>query len=250
MQAVLDVVAAAQGEFAALLERALTEGPLSVRQYQRYLSMQYHLTRGVQVYFLRAAAHRDLVRMKALRRFLCNFANEEEQHYLVAANDLSRMGLPLLAEPFDVTLWHAYFRAVVDDRPFLRLGAACVLENLSGGVAREATRVALRAPFLRADNTKFVVLHQHEKLPHGEQIIGALAAAHVDERQLRDLVSGARQATLLYLRMAEWALFPACPAARLDDQAPVALIERDRAEIEALDMIELHDSGVPENAAC
>lgn len=181
MHTLLQVIAVAQSEFAALLARAIASSPLTIRQYQRYLSMQYHLTRDVQAYFMRAAAHRDLVRKKKLRKFLFDFANEEEQHYLVAAGDLTRMDLPLLVEPLDVTLWHAHFRAIVDEWPFLRLGAACVLENLSGGAAREATREALKASFLTADNTRFVVLHLHELQPHGDQFLAALEAADLTE---------------------------------------------------------------------
>jgi len=201
--------------------------------------MQYHLTRGVQIYFMRAAAHRDLVRKKALRRFLFAFANEEEQHYLVAANDLSRMGLNLLAEPFDVTLWHAWFRAIIDERPFLRLGAACVLENLSGGHAREEVRLALRAPFLDEANTKFLVLHQHEKLPHGDQIVAAVRVAGLNEFQTRDLVAGARQGKILYLRMAEWALFPDSLSACLDSGSPHDLDESELCDIGQVEMQEL-----------
>lgn len=228
MQALLHVIGLAQAELSRLLNRAMTSSPLTATQYQRYLSMQYHLTCGVQTYFLRAAAHRDLVRKKPLRKFLFNFANEEEQHYLIAAGDLARMGLPLLAEPLDVTLWHAHFCAVVDEWPFLRLGAACVLENLSGGVARDATRAALNAPFLTADNTKFVLLHLHELQPHGDQIIAALAAANLNETQVDDLVTGAKQGMVLYLRMMEWVLFPSVLAAGLDEgrHAAVAGYER------------------------
>jgi hypothetical protein len=208
MNALDHAVTDAQERFAAMLSRALADAPLSIVQYQRYLSMQYHLTRGVQGYFLRAAAHPGLARRRALRRFLFYFAAEEEHHYLVAAADLERMGLPLLPEPLDVTLWHAHFRAVVDEWPFLRLGAACVLENLSGGVARDVTRAALMAPFLTRENTRFVVLHLHEAQPHGEQIVAALEAASPDSAEIDDIVTGARQATVLYLRMMEWVLFP------------------------------------------
>jgi hypothetical protein len=227
VQPLFDVIAAAQAELARLLGKALASGPLSAFQYQRYLSMQYHLTRGVQGYFLRAAAHDDLVRKRSLRRFLFDFANEEEQHYLVAAGDLRRMGLPLLDEPLDVTLWHAYFRGIVDDRPFLRLGAACVLENLSGGVAKEAARKALGAPFLTVDNTKFVVLHMHESQPHGDQIAAALADAGLNDTQMNDLVTGGKQGMVLYMRMMTWVLYPTTLVASLDDGhcPPLAPVE-------------------------
>jgi len=217
MKSILKIIERSQFEFGSLLQRALDASPLTRQQYQRYLSMQYHLTRGVQSYFLRAAAHSDLVRKKRLRKFLFDFANEEEQHYLVAANDLAKLGLPLLEEPFDVLLWHVYFRSLVDEHPFLRLGAASVLENLSGGSARHITRLALKAPFLNSENTKFLVLHQHEALPHGDQIVSALEAADLSSHQIEQLGLGARQGMVLYLRMAEWALFPTSLVAVLDE---------------------------------
>lgn len=65
---------------------------LGVEHYVRSLSKQYHLTRGVQRYFLVAAAHHDLAKRKRLRRFLVDFANEKELHYLVAASDLRKLG--------------------------------------------------------------------------------------------------------------------------------------------------------------
>ena len=55
------------------------------------------------------------------------------------------------------------------------------------------------------ENTKFLVLHQHETLPHGEQILAALAAESLSDAELSDLFLGARQGTVLYLRMARWA---------------------------------------------
>ena len=182
--------------------------------------MEFHLTKGVQRYFITAAAHEDFVRCKKLRQFLLDFANEEESHYLVAANDLDKCGLKLTAEPFDVTLWHAYFRSVITERPSIRLGAACLLENITGGVAREPARRALSAPFLTRDNSKFLVMHQHEITPHGDIFLAALESATLTENHIRDLETGARHGSILYLRMAEWCLFPnehpdwSCPAHR------------------------------------
>ena len=199
-------IATAQALFAQLLESAVNAAPVTVEKYCRYLSMQYHLTKDVQAYFFAVAANASLAKRRKLRRFLCDFANEEELHYLVAANDLLAFGRRPLPEPFDVTLWHSYFRSVVTTRPFLRLGAAAILENLSDGVAREPARRALSAPFMTRDNTKFLVLHQHETNPHGDQILAALEAESLSPAELNDLFLGARQGTVLYLRMARWAV--------------------------------------------
>lgn len=231
MHALMDVIAAAQSELAKLLAKALAKGPLSVPQYQRYLSMQYHLTRGVQGYFLRAAAHDDLARKRRLRKFLFDFANEEELHYLVAECDLRRMGLAVLQQPLDVTLWHAHFGAVVDRWPFLRLGAACILENIAGGLAGTMVRKALQAPFLTPENSRFIVLHLHEIQPHGEQILEALASAGPLPAQQDDLATGARQAAVLFLRMMEWVLFPSSTAALFEPGTGSAVAFQDPCSV-------------------
>lgn len=231
-------IATAQALFAQLLESAVQTGPVSVDQYCRYLSMQYHLTRDVQAYFFAIAANSALARRRRLRRFLCEFANEEELHYLVAGNDLLALGRKPLPEPFDVTLWHSYFRGVVATRPFIRLGAAAILENLAAGVAREPARRALSAPFMTRDNTKFLVLHQHETSPHGEQILEALEAAALTDAELGDLVLGARQGTVLYLRMARWAVDERELSAGADVGAP-AVSSTQCQEIGAFSMAQL-----------
>ncbi|WP_296333073.1 iron-containing redox enzyme family protein [Reyranella sp.] len=204
----LSCIGEAQERFAELLKSYLLEHPTTVDQYIRYLSFQYHLTKDVQRYFLAIAAHGDLARRRGLRDFLCSFANEEELHYLVAANDLAKLGLRPLPMPFDVELWHTYFSKVVVERPFVRLGAAAILENISDGVAKEWVRKALQGSFLTRDNTKFLVLHQHEALPHGQQILAAIEEAHLEPGHFADLNEGARKGTVLYLRMAEWAIRP------------------------------------------
>lgn len=238
MRQIHDQILDSQQRFATLLESYLVRHETTVEQYIRYLSFQYHLTRGVQRYFMAIAAHPDLARRRRLREFLYNFSNEEELHYLVAANDLHKIGVEPLAVSFDVELWHAYFTQVVVDRPFVRLGAATILENISNGPARPWVTKALRGPFLTKDNTKFLVLHQHETLPHGDQILEAIEHGNLDERQFADLHEGALKGTVLYLRMAEWALRPDVLSA-ICDVKPVELHSEERARIAQFDMAEL-----------
>ena len=198
--------------------------------YQRYLTFQYHMTRGVQTYFMRVAASSRLARMRPLRKFFVNFANEEELHYLVAASDLKALDMEILPQPFDVALWHAYFDKVTDDHPFIRVGAALILENISAGVASPYVKEALSAPFLNRENTKFLVLHQHEILPHGDQLIEALTKAPLTDRDVEELILGGQQGTVLYLRMAEWAV-------KHDD--PAVLSRNVHAFAEAIDHEEI-----------
>lgn len=233
----------AQERFAELLKSYLVDHPTTIDQYIRYLSFQYHLTKDVQRYFLAIAAHGDLSRRRHLREFLCSFANEEELHYLVAANDLARLGLRPLPMPFDVELWHNYFSKVVVDRPFVRLGAAAILENISDGPAKEWVKKALQGSFLTRDNTKFLVLHQHEVLPHGNQILNAIEEAGLEPRHFADLSEGARKGTVLYLRMAEWAIRPATLAS-ICDRGTISLDHQEEQRIASFSMAELVTSGL------
>ena len=237
------VIDEARHRFAGLLQRAAEAGPMTLAQYQRYLSMQYHFTKGVQAQMLRVAGHRDLARRKSLRRFLFDFANEEEQHYLVAAKDLAHLGLPILPMPLDVMLWHLYVGSIIDETPFQRLGTTCVLENISGGAARGPVQAALRAPFLNQANTRFLVIHQHELLPHGDQIMAALEAAHPEPHHVAQLELGAHIGMVTYLRMAEWALFPDCLAASCDPPGDAGLSHAEHADIAAFEEAELYPPG-------
>jgi|GEM_PF-1794435 len=196
----------AQNLLCELVSADVSESGASRFQYVRYLRMQYHLTKGVQSYFMRAAGHGSLARYRKLRKFLCEFANEEELHYLVAAKDLEELGEEPGTIPIDVALWHAYFREIVAERPFVRIGAAAILENASGGKMKPRLQIALSSRFLNRNNTKFIVLHQHEVLPHGDQILAALDAEALSSIHLSDLAEGAQTGLLLYYRMVQWAV--------------------------------------------
>lgn len=240
LSAVLGIAELARSRFTQLLGR-LTVGGATPKLYQRYLSMQYHLTRDVQRYFMVAAAHHEMARLRRLRRFLFDFANEEELHYVVAGNDLREAGLEVLPMPFDVELWHAYFGAEVQRRPFVRIGAAVVLENMAGEENRGGLKALLQAPFLNARNTKFLRLHMHEQLPHGQQIVDALQAEVLSVEQEAQLAEGARKGAVMYLRMAEWALDPQCLSALVDEAQHTGLSAVERQRIDTFRMDELDD---------
>lgn len=205
MQEVLEIVEKAKTIFAAQLAGLSTRGGLTREMYVRYLSFQYHLTKGVQRHFLKVAGHPRLSGKNLLREFLFKFGLEEEPHYRVAEVDLDRMGEKPLPCPLDVSLWWAYFDQIVEHRPFVRLGATCVLENLGAGAGALGHRLLDEAPFLTKSNTRFLTIHFHELLPHGDQIIGALTSAPLEPMDLEELVEGANIGAILYLRMAAWA---------------------------------------------
>lgn len=208
MDPTLQIVLQARYDFRQLLQEVEAAGGLTMDAYARYLSMQYHLTKGCQRPFLAIAGHPDLGRRRALRRFIVNFANEEEFHFEIAARDLANCQRELLPVPFDVELWWAYFDKVTPERPFVRLGATCVLENIGTGCRDVVGRLFSKADFIRQDNTLFLRIHQHEELPHGDQIVDALNESSLEPRHYQDLREGAEKASVLYQRMARWALEP------------------------------------------
>jgi hypothetical protein len=141
-----------------------------------------------------------------LRDFLYNFALEEEPHYGIAEHDLSSLGATPSQCPLDVRLWWAFFDQIVHQRPFVRLGATCVLENLGAGAGRVGHELLEKASFLNDGNTRFLQIHFHEELPHGELIFAALESVRLTNDEVHDLQKGAEIGAILYLRMARWAM--------------------------------------------
>ncbi len=204
-----DVLETATRIFRGRLQGVKDNGGLTEQQYIRYLSMQYHLNNGVQWFFLTMLANPCFEGRRKFRDFLYKFALEEEPHSRMALRDLEAMEQNPLPKPLDVELWWSYFRSNVHERPFLRIGAAFILENLGTGIkdiGHDLLDGASASSFLNERNTRFLIVHMHEELPHGDQIIAALNEITLTDQELLDLVTGARQGAILYLRMADWAL--------------------------------------------
>lgn len=204
MKDVLAIVEQSQKELGELLLKFQENGGMTRERYCRFLSMQYHLTNGVQKHFLRVASHEDFAHKKSFRDFLYKFALEEEPHYLIAKQDLKNLGEEPCEVPFDIKLWKAYFDSIIDTKPLMRLGATCVLENISTPNDK-IIQSLLTADFLNPRNLKFITIHRHsEELPHGDEIIEALDNASLNERQLSDVKNGAIEGKVMYLRMLNW----------------------------------------------
>lgn len=209
LEPLFEVLSTATSIFRGKLEGVKNQGGITEAQYIRYLSMQYHLTNGVQWFFLTMIANPCFEGRRKFRDFLYRFALEEEPHSGMALRDLEAMGREPLPRPLDVALWWSYFKGNVSERPFLRIGAAFILENLGTGITdlgHELLDGSSAAPFLNERNTRFLIVHMHEELPHGDQIIEALSDLRLTDQELADLVAGARQGAIMYLRMADWAL--------------------------------------------
>ncbi|KPM47891.1 iron-containing redox enzyme family protein [Jiulongibacter sediminis] len=184
--------------FAEKLKKNFSETGLKPEQYIRYLQMQYHLTKGVQDTFMAIASHSETRAYKKLRKFLINFAFEEEMHYKLAEKDLKNTGAGTGDIPFPVELWWAYQRQAVIEKPMERLGATAVLENVGNFAAPIIKDLLGSADFIHKRNTTFTQVHMHEELPHGDQILDALGAENFSEVHQAQLLSGAEKATWLY----------------------------------------------------
>ncbi len=205
---VLAAVKNSQQRFKDKLQNLIeTSNSLSEEQYVRYLSMQYHLTKGVQRHFFTAASHPDIVVRKNLRDFLWKFGIEEEPHFQIAQKDLQNMKRTPVAKPFDVHIWWMFFDSIINERPFIRLGATCVLENLSDGAKEQVNHIFSHAPYITPKNFRFFAIHKHEEnLNHGDQILAALESARLGQGELKDVVYGTNIGTEMYMRMVDWVL--------------------------------------------
>jgi hypothetical protein len=184
--------------FANKLQSNLWNG-LEKEQYMRYLQIQYHLTKGVQGTFLGIAGHGDTRKYKALRQFLVNFGYEEEMHYKLAEKDLRELDSEPGQMPFVVELWWAYQKDILPTKPMERLGATAVLENIGNYAAPIIKELFAEADFITLKNSTFTQVHMHEELPHGDQIMDALAHENFSEVHQSQILEGATRATWLYV---------------------------------------------------
>ncbi len=205
MKKIVDLVEIAQIQFRDKIGQILEEGGINQQQYLRFLTCQYHLTKGVQKHFYRIASHSTLADKKKLREWLIKFAHEEEFHFKIAEKDAKKMELNILDCPFDVILWRLYFDSVIDESPFIRLGATCVLENISDKASDLVDKMLASSNFLNQDNTRFLAIHRHgPNLAHGEQVLQKLDEASLNDLELEDLAHGCTIATLFYIRLMNW----------------------------------------------
>lgn len=209
MERLLETIKSAQEQLKHSLDHILDcQGAFTTEQYSRYLSMQYHLTNGVEQHFYAIAGHKELESYPKLRKFLVKFAEEERPHYKIAFNDLKNMQCEPHEVMLEVKLWWAYFNEVIKTRPFVRLGATCILENISSRSDEVISKLLGSSKFITPKNTRFLEIHRHNELPHGDEILDYLTDAKLKEHHINDLLEGAKDGSKLFLGLLEWGLFP------------------------------------------
>jgi hypothetical protein len=196
----------AQNNFKDFLEKVAARSPNGVEKnhYCRYLSMQYNLVRGVQKHFYRLAANPDVRQYKALPSFLLSFADEEELHYKIAEQDLLALNAKPLPPNLDVKLWWLYFDSVIDSRPFVRLGATCILENIAAKSDNLIMSLIKNSTYLNLDNTKFIQVHRHQENDHGNNIIEIINGSDLKSTHVVDLEEGTDVASKFFMRFMGW----------------------------------------------
>jgi hypothetical protein len=205
MQKINELISFAQEKFKEKIELILESGGIEQQQYLRFLTCQYHLTKGVQKHFYRIAANSNLSAKKKLREWLVQFAHEEEFHFKIAEKDAEKMNLQILDCPLDIKLWWLYFDSIVDSQPYIRLGATCILENISDKSSELIDSMLKDSDFLNQENTRFLAIHRHgPNLAHGDQIISNLESANLTPNEIKDLELGCEIATTFYIRLMQW----------------------------------------------
>lgn len=197
----------AQDEFRQLISASeIANKGLERDQYVRYLQMQYHLVKDVQKQFFEIAGHQDIFDKRKFSEFLLEFGTVEGPHYKMAARDLAALDADLGVPPLDVKLWWSYFSDLIKEKPLVRLGGTCVLENVGSAVGDLIDEALAKSPFLDQKNTTFLILHKHEVLNHGDEIIEAIENAKLSEAALDDIKKGIQESKVLFFRMFHWVL--------------------------------------------
>lgn len=207
MNEIKNSVKKAQDEFRSLIEESeIASKGLERDQYIRYLQMQYHLVKDVQKQFYEIAGHESIFDKRKFSEFLLEFGTVEGPHFKMAARDLKALDADLGVAPLDVKLWWSYFGQLIKEKPLVRLGGTCVLENVGSAVGDLIDAALAKSPFLDQKNTTFLILHKHEVLNHGDEIIEAVERANLSSEELLDIKKGIEESKVLFFRMFHWVL--------------------------------------------
>lgn len=208
MKDINNAVKTVNAEFRQQIESSgIATAGFSLGQYTRYLQMQYHLVKDVQKQFFQIAAHPEIFRKSGLRKFLLEFGSEEGPHYRMAERDLKNLGQGLGTSPLDVKLWWCYFEKVIHEKPLMRLGATCILENIGSAVGDLVDSAIAHTEFVDKANTTFLILHKHEVVNHGELILDELEKAKLSESELNDVLFGLIESRIMVFRIFHWVLY-------------------------------------------
>ena len=200
-QPLVSIIERAQNSYAEILREVHAGGGLRLDPYVRYLSMHYHLTSEVEQHFLLVVSHPSLVRRRRLRNFLNERAIDKASHFDLVKNDLRNLAADPLKIPVDGELWRAYFTPVAQSRPFARLGAAAVLENLPIQGNSFGLNMIQGATFLDRRNTSFIEKFFHTGTPLVAPTLQALRSVRLQKSEVADCLEGAAKGAILYLRM-------------------------------------------------
>lgn len=217
MNNIREAVASVNNEFRQqILNSGIAKNGFTIDQYTRYLQMQYHLVKDVQKQFYQIASHPNIFPKNGFRNFLIEFGTEEGPHFRMAERDLKNLDYGIGESPLDVKLWWCYFDKVVQEKPLMRLGGTCILENIGSAVGDLVDAAISKTPFLNKGNTTFLVLHKHEVVNHGDLILDELEKANLSDDELVDVRGGLDECRPMVLRIFHWVLYGEESIPRID----------------------------------
>ena len=200
-------IADAQKQYRGRLDAFRANAPTELAAYHRFLSFHYHLSHAAYGAFVRVADCPRISELPRFRRFLKTFAASQKMHHTATAVDLRALGLSILPRTFDVALWHGSLDTVAEERPFVRIGAAVIMENLPDRIVGRELASARETDISQRENRDLLlVLHLLDTRGSGGRLLEALAEAPLTPQDLSELLLGAKLGTALYLRMIDWAL--------------------------------------------
>ena len=208
MEKIRNAVKVVNAEFRQQIESSgIASAGFSLSQYTRYLQMQYHLVKDVQKQFFQIAAHPEIFSKVGLRKFLLEFGAEEGPHFRMAERDLKNLGQGLGTSPLDVKLWWCYFEKIIHEKPLMRLGGTCILENIGSAVGDLVDSAIAKTEFVDKTNTTFLILHKHEVVNHGDLILDELEKAKLSDAELNDVLFGLTESRIIVFRIFHWVLY-------------------------------------------
>ena len=206
MELMRQIAARASSELAAKwFPYAVNTDKFSREFYVKFLSLHFHMINGSARHLMLIASHKDLTHRARLRGFLIDFALQHEKDHLLAESDLRQLGNKILPATLDIKLWWSYFNNIVEQRPFIRLGAAFTFEQAICQMTPMLEKIQDQCNFITPRSSQYLsLLVSPQYIERSQKLWEALQTSHLNVSQISDMQLGASECGTLYERMSQW----------------------------------------------